>query len=429
MLGSLDRNSREATVVGAGIAGLLAAYELDRAGFEVTLIEHSERAGGMIRTTPTPYGIAESAAHSFLASPAILDLAHDLGVELIGVNRDAKARYVLRDQRMRRFPLSIAEASDAFRRAVFARSKVNETGANMSDWATRHLGPAARDYLISPFLTGIHAALPEEISVSAAFPALAVPAGQTLVKAIRTHRRKRNSGSRGKNSMMAPRQGMQALVDALERRVSERIGSSFHRGQTVTSLPKARNLVVATPAYVAAPMLSEIAPALSRTLSQVAYAPLVSATVFVETEALKRPPRGVGLLIPARENRKILGVLFNSSSFEGRVIDSRFSSFTVMLGGSIRPDALNWPDAELMTIIREEFDALFGLRGDLAHLTIHRWPRALPRYSPSLERAWELARDTWCATPGRILFGNYSAQISLRGMAELARANLGMAPA
>ena len=30
------------------------------------------------------------------------------------------------------------------------------------------------------------------------------------------------------------------------------------------------------------------------------------------------------------------------------------------------------------------------------------------------------ARETWCATPGRVLFGNYTGQVSLRGMIELA---------
>jgi hypothetical protein len=37
-----------------------------------------------------------------------------------------------------------------------------------------------------------------------------------------------------------------------------------------------------------------------------------------------------------------------------------------------------------------------------------------------LARVWERARETWCATPGRLLFGNYAGQVSLRGMIEAA---------
>ncbi|HEV2765761.1 MAG TPA: hypothetical protein VGV38_22440 [Pyrinomonadaceae bacterium] len=46
-----------------------------------------------------------------------------------------------------------------------------------------------------------------------------------------------------------------------------------------------------------------------------------------------------------------------------------------------------------------------------------------PSHPSVLRRAaglWQLARETWCATPGRLLFGNYTGQVSLRGMIEKA---------
>jgi hypothetical protein len=46
----------------------------------------------------------------------------------------------------------------------------------------------------------------------------------------------------------------------------------------------------------------------------------------------------------------------------------------------------------------------------------------LPQYSDSVRKVWACARESWCATPGRILFGNYTGQISLRGMIESAAA-------
>lgn len=33
-----------------------------------------------------------------------------------------------------------------------------------------------------------------------------------------------------------------------------------------------------------------------------------------------------------------------------------------------------------------------------------------------------IARETWCAAPGRMLFGNYTGQVSLRAMIESAAA-------
>ena len=52
LIGTLDRRYREVTIVGAGIAGMLAAYALDKRGYCVTLLEENQRAGGLIQTTP-----------------------------------------------------------------------------------------------------------------------------------------------------------------------------------------------------------------------------------------------------------------------------------------------------------------------------------------------------------------------------------------
>jgi len=91
MIGSLNTNAREVTIVGAGIAGMLAGYNLDQQGYRVTLLEEKERAGGLIQTSVTPFGIAESAAHSLVVTGAVLNLCQELGVELIEPRKEARA--------------------------------------------------------------------------------------------------------------------------------------------------------------------------------------------------------------------------------------------------------------------------------------------------------------------------------------------------
>ena len=151
------------------------------------------------------------------------------------------------------------------------------------------------------------------------------------------------------------------------------------------------------------------------------YTPIVSVTAFFPVGALTRPVKGVGALVPAKEGRKSLGILFTSSSFEGRVTDeARYASFAVLLGGSSRPEWVEATDAEIATAVCGELDALLGVRGEPARLVISRWPRAIPQYSVALPAVWRRARETWCAAPGRLLFGNYTGQVSLRGMIEVA---------
>ena len=420
MIGTLNSSYKEATVVGAGIAGMLTAFALDRRGYRVTLLEEKERAGGLIQTRTTGQGIAESAAHSFIATRPVRELCRELGVELVEPRKEAKAKYIVRDGRLRRFPLTFGEAVDTLTHAAFARS-ASQQPQTLDLWTQRHLGNAALEYLMTPFVRGIYGVQPTELGVATAFPSLDLPAGKTLLGAMLTKRR--NSASKKeKKAHAAPRFGMGDLVGRLEQRLEKRLGSRFLKGEKVDQLPDAANVIVATPAYAAARLVRSASPALADKLAEVRYTPIVSVTVFVDRRAFTRPVHGVGVLMPAREQTKSLGILFNSSSYAYRVADeSRFASFTVMMGGTAQPKWLLASDDEIRQAIKLELSTLLGIREPL-EVAIHRWPAALPQYSVNLRNVWACARESWCATPGRLLFGNYTGQISLRGMIETAAA-------
>ena len=416
MIGTLDSSTKEATVVGAGIAGMLSAYSLDRCGYRVTLLEEKERAGGLIQTRNTKHGIAESAAHSLIATGPVRELCSDLGVELVEPRKEAKAKYIVRDGRLHRFPLTIGESFDTLCHAALARS-ANHHSQNLELWARRHLGDAAAEYLLTPFVRGIYGVQPAELGVATAFPFLEVPTGKTLLGTMLS--KHRNSGSKkDKKRRAAPRFGMGDLVARLEQRLETRLGPRFCKGAKVDHLPEAANVIIATPAYAAARVIRSTSAELADKLAEVRYTPMVSVTVFVDRHAFTRPVHGVGVLMPAREQTKSLGILFNSSSFDYRVADdSRFASFTVMMGGTAQPQWLSVSDEEIRQAIKLELATLLGIREPLA-VVIHRWPAALPQYSVDLPAVWDYARQNWCATPGHILFGNYTGQISLRGMIE-----------
>lgn len=436
MLGGLDSTRREATVVGAGIAGLLAAYALDKQGYEVTLLEASERAGGLIGTRRTEYGIAERAAHSLLATPTVTEFCRELGVELTEIRPDSRARFILRAGRLSKFPLRPVEAMRAAGRAAFARAENHLDTLDLATWGRRHLGDAALDYLLTPFVRGIYGVQPAELGVAAAFPELAITPGRTLLGMMLGKVAKRDNGHNGhggrgasdthkatkqRKRMVAPLRGMGAVTESLERRLEERLGARFRRGVRADVLPDAPNVVLATPAHAAAALLEASAPGLAGRLRAVQYTPIVSVTAFVERASFTRPVKGVGVLVPAREERQSLGILFNSSAFAGRVRDeARHASFTVLLGGSAQPHWVAATDAAVAAAVRAELAALLGIQGEPLQLVINRWPRAIPQYSAALPRVWQSARETWCAAPGRVLFGNYTGQVSLRGMIEQA---------
>jgi protoporphyrinogen/coproporphyrinogen III oxidase len=424
MLGTLDAGNRKAWVIGGGISGLLIADALDARGYEVTLSEKKPAPGGLISTQRTPWGISESAAHSLLVSPAVEAFFSRIDVPLSPIDRNSRARFILRGGRMRRVPLGPLELASAAARAYFtlATRGIPAEELSLADWASRHLGPAARDYLFTPLIRGIYGAEPEDISVGAAFPSLFVPPGHSLVsfQLARLLRRsfRASAPPRSRSRMMVPRGGMSAVVDALAARLRARLGDRLRLGEEIRALPSCENLIIATPAAEAAALLREADPELSARLDAVRYTPLVSVTAFVDRGSFHpgRRPRGVGVLIPRVEGRAALGVLFNSSCFPGRAASEEVDSFTVMLGGLARVEA---PESRIRETVENELKGLFGGGIHVREQVVHRWPRAIPRYGPELPALWAAARSGWCRVPGRVLFGNYTAQVSLRGMIEL----------
>lgn len=420
MIGKLDPTRKEVTIVGAGVAGLLAAHSLDRTGWEVTLIEAANRAGGLIRTEQTPWGIAESAAHSLLATPAVQALFSELGVELLPVHKESRARYILRNGKLRKFPLSPTEALGAFFRAYFAladRSKAPEE-RNLEEWARNFLGEPALRYLLTPFTRGIYGVAPKELSVSAAFPGLIVPQGHSLLSSWISKKRSQEGTPRSRGKMAAPAGGMGSFVNALSERLQSRLGSRFRVGERLEKIRDAQNLILAVPAYEAGRLLAGESPELSEKLLQTVYTPLVAVTAFVEQRELPRKIQGVGVLFPEGEGREALGILFNSSAFAGRVRDeSELASFTLMFGGGSCPEFVHHSNDSIVRSVTNELREVLGARS-VAHVEIRKWEKAIPCYSSSLAETWGLARETWCKDPGHVLFGNYSGQVSLRGMIE-----------
>jgi len=414
MIGKLNPDSREATVIGAGFAGLLIAFRLQRRGFRVTLHEAQSRAGGLISTRRLQWGIAESAAHSFQASLAVIELCKELEVELVPLNPKNRSKYILKNGKFRKFPLNIAELLTLLWKISRQSPPLTEENPSLETWALHYLTQPALDYLINPFLRGVFACKPSEISIQAAFPQLLFEKERTILSGLQNLRRRRPA-----SPMMAPQEGMESLIQKLSGYLEKKLGDRYLKNSRIERLPESGNVIICTPAPVAAALLNRSSPELSELLDQVQYSPLISITIFLEKSQLGNPREGVGVLVPEKENRGFLGVLFNSSAFPSRVVNQeKIVSLTMMMGGSDNPSILEMPDQELLQNVESELKALFDLRGRPVHCEIHRWPNAIPQYGPHLQRVWEKAQSSWCSRAGNILFGNYTGQVSLRGMIE-----------
>jgi oxygen-dependent protoporphyrinogen oxidase len=414
MLGSLDPRKNKVTIVGAGISGLLIGYVLKKRGFEVRIFEASSRTGGLIRTQKTLYGISEKAAHSFLVSPEIQSFFDELKLDLIPVNADAKARFIVRDGKMRRMPLSFKELIQTVVR-VFSKPKTafSSQTASLADWCLQYLGPAANRYLLSPFVTGVFACTPEELNAKISFPKL-IPTlpHQSFFRFLRS--KPKNKAARPK--MMVIREGTEKLIE----RLTEELKNEIRLETPIQDLKKYfdTNLILTVPAPSLIPLIESFDAPSAEALAKVRYSPLVSVTAFYrEQDFQSSSPRGVGVLIPRNEGYRMLGCLFNSSSFPARAISS-FVSLTVMIGGTTDRDAVRLTDGEIQTLVDSELRKLLHTNAPPTHLEIARWNHAIPVFSNELKNAQESLFRGFCASPGHMIFSNYSKDVSIRGMIE-----------
>lgn len=415
MLGGIEPSFKEATIIGGGIAGMIAAYRLGDAGYEVSLHEKAPWLGGMLGSTQFPYGLVEKAAHSIRASKAVQKFCADIGVELVEEHGSGKS-YIWRGGEFRRMPLAFGELLTLITRALTQPAPGKPE--TLESFGQRHMGQAAVDYLLTPMCFGIYGARPAELEVPLAFPRFRLHKGQPLFSRTIYRRFK----GKGRSPMMAPKNGMADIVAKLAEQIDKMPNVQVHVGGEVEFLTSTINRIVTVPAYEAAKLLEEEDTLTSGLLRDVTYVPLISATVFVEREAMRRFPGGVGVLVPERENIPVLGVLFNSASFENRISDSGLESLTLIMGGTPHPEMLNLDDAAIEAHVMESMEKLFGLARAPLKIHINRWPRAIPLYNSHLALTQQRAREGWCALLGNMLFGNYTGQVSLRGLIESSQA-------
>jgi protoporphyrinogen/coproporphyrinogen III oxidase len=427
-------------IIGSGISGLTAAFLLKKKGFEVVLFERSERAGGNIQTVEINDFLIEYAPNSLLKSPRLVDLIRELKLEaeVLAANPANKKRYVLRGGRLKALPMSLAKmvTSDYFSaraklrllKEPFIGSK-SSGSESVAGFFERRLGREIVERAADPFIAGIYAGSPENLSIKAAFPRLfelEKNYGSLLVGALRSKAEKTDKNFPRTFSF---KNGVQTLTDML----AEKLGESVKTGAEVLkiekladgkwsvlteprqpdgigrenakisgagSLPPGRDgiadkisalreifdaLVISTPAGSAAKFLEKTDANLSAQLENIYYPPVAMVFFGVKKEKIARDPDGFGFLIPSSERRRILGTIWNSAVFENRAPEG-YHLLTTFVGGARNAELFEKSDDELFEIVYEELQSILGLREKPSFAHLKRWPKAIPQYLLGYEK-------------------------------------------
>lgn len=449
-------DTRSVAVVGAGITGLVAAYELRRRGVNVTLYEASGHTGGAIRTTHADGFLAEHGPNSFVTSTAVDTLLQqlDLQDDVVEASPGANRRYVVRHGALMPFPLSpptmLTTGLLSFKAKLrvlmepLVRTRTQESDESVASFVRRRLGHEVLDYAVDPFISGIFAGDPETLSMAHAFPRVAELERQygSLSKGLMMTRKQLAGGEQPATSPGGPMtaappararlisfvDGMQTLTDTLEASIpgTVRLGCPVrlvHRqdarwvvdaGQDGAARSRLVDAVVmATPAHVLAAMeLPAAMRKLAAPIERVDYPPVSTLTLGFNREDVAHALDGFGVLVPAVERRALLGALFSSSLFPGRAPDDCVT-ITCFVGGSRQADRAREDTDLLVERVLLDLRQLLGVRGEPVFAKHVYWSRAIPQYTVGYQAVKDAADTTERQNPGLYLAGNYRNGVSV----------------
>lgn len=444
-------------IIGGGISGAALLHYLAEAGDDVMLLEKGERLGGVIGSYRNEAGaLVETGPNSTQTSnPDFLHLVASLGLldQMVEADPLARNRYILRGGKLHPVPMSppaflrssLFSASAKLRllREPFvgpapAGSAQEES---VAEFVRRRIGPEFLEYAINPFVSGVYAGRPEQLSLRHAFPklhALEQQYGSLIRGAIRGGRARRQAAKRGqvprdRAKLVSFREGMGVIPAAIEARWGRqvRLGAPVDRlerqadgGWLAVSggdVFRAKRVILATDAGTAAGLLEPHHAPAAQSLRGIEYPPVAAAVSTYRRADIRHPLDGFGMLIPEVENRKILGVIFSSTLFPQRAPQGMVA-LTTFLGGARQPQTALLGQDQLHQLVFGEHAALLGAAAPPRTFNLSVWPRGIPQYNVGyggVLRAIEAAAKD---LPGLHLVGNYHGGVSVADCVQSARA-------
>jgi protoporphyrinogen/coproporphyrinogen III oxidase len=408
-------------VVGGGITGLAAAWELTRMlpEAEVTLLDAADRPGGKLRREPVAGVPLDVGAESLLARrPEALELADELELADQVVHPVTASASIWSRSQLHPMPtgtlmgipsppssaLGILTADEVTRASVEeAAGRAVGDDVSLGGFVADRLGEAVVDRLVEPLLGGVYAGRSRSLSLRACLPQVfdGVRQGVSLTTLARASAEaSAQSSAAGTPVFAGVDGGVGRLAEVLTERLRARgvqihsrtIARELHRtgsGWSVVVGPRpapqafaADAVLLAVPAAPAARLLAPHHRGMAAALAEIGYASMAIVTLAVAAEEGFRLP-GSGFLVPPVDGRTIKASTFTSSkwAWADRSVDG-LAFLRASVGRAGETFNLQRPDEELVRVaVAEVSEALGHPLPRLVDSHVQRWGGALPQYT------------------------------------------------
>ncbi|MBI2834464.1 MAG: protoporphyrinogen oxidase [Acidobacteria bacterium] len=430
-------NPVEVAIVGGGIAGLAAAFELQQRGIGFLLLEKRNRPGGVILTDRLDGFIVDAGPDALLVQkPAAIDLCRELGLgDRLVATKPPRTAYILRRGRLHPLPESSVlgiptgvgplARSPLFSLAGKLRMSLDlvmrpprspASDESIARFIHRHFGDEAVTYLAEPLLAGIHAGDVERLSMRALFPRMLEAEARhgSLMRAFRAARH--HPAPEGAFCSLAG--GLTEMVDALLSRIDAgrlRCGASVvameARDTYILKLAsgsslRARAVIVAVPAFVAADLVKTLDRELSSLCGEIRYVSSATVALGYDADAIGIPLVGSGFVVPRVEpERRLTAASWVSSKWPNRAPADKVL-LRAFLGGVRDPEVLSSSDEHLIDEAHTVLASLLKISEPPLVARAYRWPRGTPQHEVGHVEKLQKIEHRLNAHPGLLVTGS-----------------------
>ncbi|MCY4488372.1 MAG: protoporphyrinogen oxidase [Deltaproteobacteria bacterium] len=427
--------NRHVIVIGGGISGLAAAHrltELSRAGaleMRVTLLEASDRLGGVIATEQTGDLLLELGPDSYITDkPAALSLCERLGLtdRLIAPQRaDGLKLYTVNRGRLEPLPegfllMAPTRVGSVLRSPLFSwigklrmaleplvprRSGAGDE--SLASFVRRRLGREVLERVAQPLIGGIYASDPEHLSLAATmprFPEMERNHGSVILGSRQAQKRRAQSASETGarwSLFVSIDGGMEVLVRSIEQalapgvvRLGEevrelswnadarrwRVATGRTGSEPDSSELEADAVICTLPAHVAGDALTTLDPDLANELKAIPFSSTATVNLAYRRSDIAHPLDGYGFVVPHVENRAIMACTFSSVKYAGRA-PKDIALLRCFVGGALQTHLLDQSDESMEAQVHDDLTALLGISGEPILRRTTRYPDCMPQYN------------------------------------------------
>jgi oxygen-dependent protoporphyrinogen oxidase len=446
-------------IVGGGVAGVAAAYELARqarngAAVQAMLFEACPRLGGIVETVREGGFVMECGPDAWVTEkPWARELAEELGLgdEVMASKDVGRKTYVLIDNQLQAMPdgmrmmvptdldtldtsdLFSAEAKQAYRDEV-ERAEELKTAApphdeSVGEFVQRHFGDEVLEKIGAPLLSGVFGGDVTKLSVQAVmapFVAMEREHG-SLIRALQARTTPKST-----SIFTTLRSGMGTLVDRMIAAIpaewirmsaAVRFVSCGEEGWlvgTAKDVERFDTVIMAAPVDVARSLLEPVDARAAELMKMDSSSAVIVGFGFPNATKFPVPP-GFGFLVPAGSANRLMACTFADQKFDDRVpLGGRV--VRAFFGGAAAERLMSCRNDEVAAVARLELAAILGPLPEPQVTVVRRWPRSLPQYEVGhLERMAELDGRVK-ALDGLWLLGNGYRGVGISDLVRDARA-------